>query len=478
MNKIHKTNLIIIWVAIIALSGLAVSNFGFTRPVIIETLVMLACGVVSTVAYFMDIDDVKKGLLLVMPAAFGTLVFSWLSGGNGIAFIANYVLLAMAATYFNKKIIKYFAIPFISVSLIMLFINNKIIDGSEGSFGGGITKIALYIITSVLIYSCVNRGSQIVDQTEEALETVQQNGSVANEISDQLNGTISDNLGIVDVLVADSKNVESATDKMGRMVQATADTAAVVVDSVDSAEKEIDENHRLAVQMDEGFKGVMDAVDQGSETVKIAGSYIGEMEEIVTGAKTSTESLLDEMSRITTILDEINNIASQTGLLSLNASIEAARAGEHGRGFAVVAEEIRKLADQSGEASANIGQILDQLKDRIVSVAEEINESAAAATTSVEKVNDILNIFENITSTTMAAKENVDREYKIIENVKDQFGHIKQNMDEMVLSTGDSTEAITEIVRTVEEQKDAIGSISDGMHKIADLSDQLQTRLG
>ena len=144
----------------------------------------------------------------------------------------------------------------------------------------------------------------------------------------------------------------------------------------------------------------------------------------------------------------------------------------------MVAEEIRKLADQSGEASANIGQILDQLKDRIVSVAEEINESAAAATTSVEKVNDILNIFENITSTTMAAKENVDREYKIIENVKDQFGHIKQNMDEMVLSTGDSTEAITEIVRTVEEQKDAIGSISDGMHKIADLSDQLQTRLG
>ena len=478
MNKIHKTNLIIIWVAIIALSGLAVSNFGFTRAVIIETLVMLSCGVISTVAYFMDIDDVKKGLLLVMPAAFGTLVFSWLSGGNGIAFIANYVLLAMAATYFNKKIIKYFAIPFISASLIMLFINNKIIDGSEGSFGGGITKIALYIITSVLIYSCVNRGSQIVDQTEEALETVQQNGSVANEISDQLNGTISDNLGIVDVLVADSKNVESATDKMGRMVQATADTAAVVVDSVDSAEKEIDENHRLALQMDEGFKGVMDAVDQGSETVKIAGSYIGEMEEIVTGAKTSTESLLDEMSRITTILDEINNIASQTGLLSLNASIEAARAGEHGRGFAVVAEEIRKLADQSGEASANIGQILDQLKDRIVSVAEEINESAAAATTSVEKVNDILNIFENITSTTMAAKENVDREYKIIENVKDQFGHIKQNMDEMVLSTGDSTEAITEIVRTVEEQKDAIGSISDGMHKIADMSDQLQTRLG
>ncbi|MCR5311956.1 MAG: hypothetical protein K6E32_11165 [Lachnospiraceae bacterium] len=476
MNSIHKTNFIIIWVAIISLIGLAVSNFGFSQSVIIETAVMLTCGIISTVAFVLKINDVKKGLFLVMPAALGTLIFSWLSGGNGVAFMANFVLLAMAATYFIRKIIRLFAIPFVGASVVMLFIDARIIDGSTGSFGGGLTKIALFVITAVLIYNCVNRGSGIVEQTEEALKTVKENAALANDISQQLNTTIVKSRDLVEVIVTDSKNVESATDKMSNLVKNTADTASLVVDSVDSADREIDENYQLAKEMESGFKGVMDAVDEGSESVKLASRFISGMEEKVSGAKTSTESLLDEMGRIMSILDEINSIASQTGLLSLNASIEAARAGEHGRGFAVVAEEIRKLSDESGAAATNIGQILDALKERIVLVAREIADGSAAATESVSKVNNVFEIFEKITEATQAAKENVDKEYKIIDNVKDQFELIKKNMNDMVSSTGESTEAIYAIVRTVEEQNGAIDNISLDMEKIAELSDRLDTQ--
>ncbi|MCR5323337.1 MAG: hypothetical protein K6E85_08730 [Lachnospiraceae bacterium] len=476
MKKIHRTNFIIIWIAIVALIVLAVSNYGFVKTVIIETIVMVSCGIVSTVGYLVDMDDIKKGLFLVMPPAFGTLVFSWLSGGNQIAFIANFVLLAMAAVYFIRKIIVYFTIPFISVCFITLFIDPKIIDGATGAFGGAITKIALYVITAVLIYNCVKRGSGIVGQTEKALETVKENAGMANDISQQLNSTILSSQNLVTVLVNDSKNVENSTERMGTLVHATADTAALVMDSVDNANHEIDENYRLAVQMDAGFKGVMDAVEEGSKTVRTAGKFITDMEQTVTGAKSSTQSLLDEMSRITFILDEINEIASQTELLSLNASIEAARAGEHGKSFSVVAGEIRKLSEESEAAASNIGAILDQLKDRIIQVVDEITDGATAATSSVEKVNDILAIFENITSTTLAAKENVDKEYRIIDNVKEQFEQIKHNMNDMVSSTNDSTAAISEIEDAVAEQNNAIKNISDEMKEIAALSDKLDTQ--
>ena len=476
MKKIHRTNFIIIWVAVVALIILAVSNYGFTKSVIIETIVMISCGIISTVGYLIDMDDIKKGLCLVIPPAIGTLVFSWLSGGNQVAFIANFVLLAMAAGYFIKKIIVYFAVPFVAFSMITLFVDPRVIDGASGAFGGAITKIALYVITAVMIYKCVDRGSGIVDETEKTLVTVKENAGMANDISQQLNSTIVTSRKLVDVLVNDSKNVETATGKMGTLVHATADTAALVMDSVDSADREVDENYRLAVQMDAGFKGVLDAVEEGNKTVKTAGKFINDMEQTVNGAKASTQSLLDEMGRITFILDEINEIASQTGLLSLNASIEAARAGENGRGFSVVAGEIRKLSEGSGTAAANIGQILEQLKERIALVVDEITNGAAAATSSVEKVNDILAIFENITATTLAAKENVDKEYQIIDNVKEQFGQIKHNMNDMVSSTNESTAAISEIEGAVAEQNSAIRNISDEMQEIEVLSDKLETQ--
>ncbi len=476
VKKIHKTNFIIIWGAILALIALAVINFGMSKTTIIETITMLTCGAVSTVAYFIHMPDMQKAMFLVMPAAVGTLVFSWLSGGNGVAFFADFVLLAMISTYFMKRLVLYFSGSFILISIISLFIDARIVDGSTGSFGGGMTKIALYIITSILIYNCVKRGSQVVDETEKTLAIVQKNEKLADNIAQQLNASIMGSQNVLKVLVDAGKNVENSTGKMGRLMETTTQAASDVVVSVDNASKDIDDNHNLAKEMDAGFSDVLNAVENGTETVVTAKEFISGMEETVSGAKTSTESLLDEMSRITSILDQINSIASKTNLLSLNASIEAARAGEHGRGFAVVAEEIRQLSEQSATASNNIGSILEQLKDRINNVAKEITAGAEAAGSSVQKVEDILTVFEKITATTGTAKEKVDREYTIIEHIRKQFGQIRSNMDAMVTVTRDNATTIDEITGTVSDQNNAIANITTEMNRIVELSSELKTQ--
>ena len=156
------------------------------------------------------------------------------------------------------------------------------------------------------------------------------------------------------------------------------------------------------------------ATDQAGaeESYQQARQYAGEADQ----SKNQMQSMIDTMSRINessnkigNIITDIENIASQTNLLSLNASIEAARAGEAGRGFAVVAEQIRQLAEQSTQSAVDTRELIEASLKEI----EEGNQAVERVSTSLEEVID-------------GIKQIAETSKRLSDNSKDQAEAMKQ----------------------------------------------------
>lgn len=172
------------------------------------------------------------------------------------------------------------------------------------------------------------------------------------------------------------------------------------------------------------------------------------------GEVASLNSLSEEVGKI---VSTINAIADQTNLLALNAAIEAARAGEHGRGFAVVADEVRKLAEQSAQASNEIGKIIGRIQEGITVVVGEMEQGA-------ESANDTLG---NVS----AGGELINKIMQSIENVAEEIKVITNSINEINIGGH-------EIASATEEQAASIQQVASSAQDLTELGAKLKELVG
>ncbi len=284
-----------------------------------------------------------------------------------------------------------------------------------------------------------------MDVTKDNVSNIVESlSTMKDEIENQSAGVEESNSSIEQIM----GNIRALNNSIEAQAAGVTQSSAAVeemVANIASVSQILDKNNQVV-------NALTDAADKGQQQVK-------------TAVKTA-DAVLQQSAGILQASSIIQSIASRTNLLAMNAAIESAHAGEAGKGFAVVAEEIRKLAEQSGEQSKSIDENLRSLSEAIAGITTDINHVSSA--------------FENIYELSQKVRE----QETIIANAMDEQTSGNQQVLEAMHAISDSTAEVKngsqemlvggeQILKEMRNLSEVTRVISDNMNQINDFSQQI-----
>lgn len=267
-----------------------------------------------------------------------------------------------------------------------------------------------------------------------------------------------------------SNTVETIAAGAAHQAQST-ESGALEIEAIGEM---IEENEKHIRDMVQSTQEVQGHIDEGFSIINQLTSHTHENEKALKDIEIKIRQTNQSVEEISDASNIIASIAEQTNLLALNAAIEAARAGESGKGFAVVAEEIRKLAEQSTYSTKEIDEIVGKLKDHSKLTVDTMNKVAQITGKQVENVALTEKKYKEILKSLKGSNQIVDKIHGIgvsINQNKDQILNIMENLSAIAEENAASTQ---EVNASFEEQTASMEQLSNQANALQQLAKEME----
>lgn len=285
--------------------------------------------------------------------------------------------------------------------------------------------------------------------------------------AEQLSLGTEESVKVTEQIAAAIEQVAAGTDNQAKSIEETSNGITEMISHV----QQVDEH---VTSVAEASEDANKATHDGNQAIEHTIEQMQAIDNAVSVSAETVRALGERSNEIGQIVTVITGIAEQTNLLALNAAIEAARAGEQGRGFAVVAEEVRKLAEQSGEAAEKISDLIKEIQDetgKAVKAMEDGTVEVQQGIVVVQQAGSSFNVIGEATNNVALRANEVAAKMHEMSSAAKQAASAVENIASIAQETAASSE---EVAAGTEEQTANMEELAASAASLNTIASQLQ----